>query len=79
MRLLEKRETARLGSRSGASEVKQHKWFAKTNWGLLRNTQPPVGFSVRARVAPMARSRCALSLLMLFHRSSLPPPTAWTQ
>lgn len=41
-RLLDKRESTRLGSRSGASEVKQHKWFAKINWGLLRNTQPPV-------------------------------------
>lgn len=41
-RLLDKRESHRLGSRSGASEVKQHKWFAKTNWGLLRNTQPPI-------------------------------------
>jgi protein-serine/threonine kinase len=65
--LLEKRETARLGSRSGASEVKQHKWFAKTNWGLLRNMQPPVSFSVWARVArtpcPM---RCVPSLLTPF-------------
>jgi protein-serine/threonine kinase len=41
-RLLDKRETSRIGSRSGASEVKQHKWFAKMNWGLLRNMQPPV-------------------------------------
>ncbi|THG98563.1 hypothetical protein EW026_g3641 [Hermanssonia centrifuga] len=41
-RLLDKRESTRLGSKSGASEVKQHKWFAKINWGLLRNTQPPV-------------------------------------
>lgn len=41
-RLLEKDERRRLGSRSGASEVKQHKWFAKINWGLLRNTQPPI-------------------------------------
>ncbi|EMD40561.1 hypothetical protein CERSUDRAFT_45092 [Gelatoporia subvermispora B] len=41
-RLLDKRETTRLGSKSGASEVKQHKWFAKINWGLLRNTQPPI-------------------------------------
>ncbi len=41
-RLLDKREWTRLGSKSGASEVKQHKWFAKMNWGLLRNTQPPV-------------------------------------
>ncbi|KAI0092772.1 Pkinase-domain-containing protein [Irpex rosettiformis] len=42
LRLLDKRETTRLGSKSGASEVKQHKWFAKINWGLLRNTQPPI-------------------------------------
>ncbi|KAJ3485356.1 hypothetical protein NLI96_g5022 [Meripilus lineatus] len=41
-RLLDKRETTRLGSKSGASEVKQHKWFAKISWGLLRHTQPPV-------------------------------------
>ena len=43
-RLLDKKESTRLGSKSGASEVKQHKWFAKINWGLLRNTQPPVSF-----------------------------------
>lgn len=42
MRLLHKDEWRRLGSQSGASEVKQHKWFAKLNWGLLRNTRPPV-------------------------------------
>jgi hypothetical protein len=49
-RLLDKRETTRLGSKSGASEVKQHKWFAKINWGLLRHTQPPVStvFSILA-------------------------------
>ena len=41
-RLLDKSERTRLGSKSGASEVKQHKWFAKINWGLLRNTRPPV-------------------------------------
>ncbi|TFK43355.1 Pkinase-domain-containing protein [Crucibulum laeve] len=41
-RLLDKNERTRLGSRSGASEVKQHKWFAKINWGLLRNTRPPI-------------------------------------
>ncbi|OBZ77065.1 Serine/threonine-protein kinase nrc-2 [Grifola frondosa] len=41
-RLLDKRESTRLGSKSGASEVKQHKWFGKLNWGLLRNTQPPI-------------------------------------
>lgn len=42
MRLLDKNERSRLGSKSGASEVKQHKWFSKINWGLLRNMQPPV-------------------------------------
>lgn len=41
-RLLDKSERTRLGSKSGASEVKQHKWFAKINWGLLRNTRPPI-------------------------------------
>ena len=44
MKLLDKNELTRLGSKSGASEVKQHKWFSKVNWGLLRNTQPPVSF-----------------------------------
>ena len=48
-RLLDKREWTRLGSKSGASEVKQHKWFAKINWGLLRNTQPPVSTCTRAQ------------------------------
>jgi len=42
LRLLQKDETRRLGSQSGASEVKQHKWYAKINWGLLRNTTPPI-------------------------------------
>jgi len=42
--LLDKDERTRLGSRSGASEVKQHKWFSKVNWGLLRNSRPPVSF-----------------------------------
>ncbi|KAF9221874.1 Pkinase-domain-containing protein [Gyrodon lividus] len=42
IRLLDKDERTRLGSRSGASEVKHHKWFAKINWGLLRNTRPPI-------------------------------------
>lgn len=44
-RLLDKNESTRLGSRSGASEVKQHKWFAKLNWGLLRNGKPPVSIA----------------------------------
>ncbi|KAI9510421.1 Pkinase-domain-containing protein [Russula earlei] len=41
-RLLDKEEVSRLGSKTGASEVKQHKWFGKVNWGLLRNTEPPI-------------------------------------
>jgi protein-serine/threonine kinase len=41
-RLLDKEEHTRLGSKTGASEVKQHKWFSKINWGLLRNTEPPI-------------------------------------
>ena len=58
-RLLDKKESTRLGSKSGASEVKQHKWFAKINWGLLRNTQPPVSshsFSCYVRPAPQIRA-----------------------
>ncbi|GAA5874747.1 hypothetical protein JCM16303_002970 [Sporobolomyces ruberrimus] len=41
-RLLCKDEHKRLGSQSGASEVKQHKWFATLNWGLLRHQKPPI-------------------------------------
>ncbi|GAA6011880.1 hypothetical protein JCM11491_000089 [Sporobolomyces phaffii] len=41
-RLLFKDEHKRLGSQSGASEVKQHKWFASINWGLLRHSKPPI-------------------------------------
>ncbi|KDN53036.1 Pkinase-domain-containing protein [Tilletiaria anomala UBC 951] len=41
-KLLIKDENKRLGSQSGASEVKQHKWFAPISWGLLRNLTPPI-------------------------------------
>lgn len=41
-KLLIKDETTRLGSVTGASEVKEHRWFATINWGLLRNRQPPI-------------------------------------
>ncbi|RSH93821.1 hypothetical protein EHS25_006469 [Saitozyma podzolica] len=41
-KLLIKDEHKRLGSNSGASEVKQHKWFATVNWGLLRHMTPPI-------------------------------------
>jgi len=41
-KLLCKNEHKRLGSQTGASEVKHHKWFATLNWGLLRNSKPPI-------------------------------------
>ncbi|KAL7424287.1 serine/threonine protein kinase, AGC [Cryptotrichosporon argae] len=41
-KLLIKDEHKRLGSSSGASEVKQHKWFANVSWGLLRHMTPPI-------------------------------------
>lgn len=42
LRLLHKDDWRRLGSKTGASEVKQHRWFATLKWGLLRNEQPPI-------------------------------------
>ncbi|PLW15864.1 hypothetical protein PCASD_19723 [Puccinia coronata f. sp. avenae] len=41
-KLLIKDELQRLGSQTGASEVKLHKWFASISWGLLRNCRPPI-------------------------------------
>ncbi|GAC94623.1 likely protein kinase [Pseudozyma hubeiensis SY62] len=41
-KLLIKDELKRMGSQSGASEVKQHKWFSSISWGLLRNSTPPI-------------------------------------
>jgi len=41
-KLLIKDEHKRLGSQLGASEVKQHRWFAQISWGLLRNQTPPI-------------------------------------
>lgn len=41
-KLLVKDEHKRLGSQLGASEVKQHRWFASVSWGLLRNQKPPI-------------------------------------
>lgn len=41
-KLLVKDEHKRLGSQLGASEVKQHRWFANISWGLLRNQTPPI-------------------------------------
>ncbi|KAJ3127192.1 hypothetical protein HK098_006644 [Nowakowskiella sp. JEL0407] len=41
-KLLIKDETRRLGSKSGASEVKAHPAFKGLNWALLRNETPPI-------------------------------------
>lgn len=41
-KLLIKDELKRMGSQSGASEVKTHKWFTPISWGLLRNLTPPI-------------------------------------
>lgn len=41
-KLLIKDEDRRLGSKSGASDVKQHAFFKGLNWALLRNTTPPI-------------------------------------
>ena len=41
-KLLCKDEHKRLGSQSGASEVKQAKWFASINFALLRHLKPPM-------------------------------------
>jgi protein-serine/threonine kinase len=59
-RLLDKEENTRLGSKTGASEVKQHKWFSKINWGLLRNTVPPVSCA-----AWVARSKTVACVLLV--------------
>ncbi|KAG7745943.1 hypothetical protein KL929_004760 [Ogataea haglerorum] len=41
-KLLIKDETKRLGSRSGASEIKTHSFFKNVQWALLRNQKPPM-------------------------------------
>jgi serine/threonine protein kinase len=40
--LLVKDDQVRLGSRAGASDVKQHAFFKTTNWALLRHLPPPI-------------------------------------
>ena len=32
----------RLGSRAGASDVKNHQFFRSTQWALLRHMRPPI-------------------------------------
>lgn len=41
-KLLIKDENKRLGSKTGASEVKGHPFFKNTQWALLRNQKPPL-------------------------------------
>ncbi|KAK6457266.1 kinase-like domain-containing protein [Scheffersomyces xylosifermentans] len=41
-KLLIKDEAKRLGSRTGASEIKNHVFFKSTQWALLRNQKPPM-------------------------------------
>ncbi|KAH9810501.1 Serine/threonine-protein kinase nrc-2 [Teratosphaeria destructans] len=41
-KLLIKDELRRLGSRAGASDVKQHPFFRSTSWALLRHQKPPI-------------------------------------
>jgi protein-serine/threonine kinase len=40
--LLIKNEFNRLGSKNGASDVKNHLFFKGTRWALLRNQTPPI-------------------------------------
>lgn len=41
-KLLIKDETKRLGSKTGASDIKSHAFFKNTQWALLRNQKPPM-------------------------------------
>ncbi|KAM9899736.1 hypothetical protein OXX69_009355 [Metschnikowia pulcherrima] len=41
-KLLIKDETKRLGSRMGASDIKNHAFFKNTQWALLRHQKPPM-------------------------------------
>ncbi|KAI9483904.1 MAG: kinase-like domain-containing protein [Benjaminiella poitrasii] len=41
-KLLEKDEDRRLGSRAGASDIKDHAFFKSINFALLRHSKPPI-------------------------------------
>lgn len=41
-KLLIKDESKRLGSKMGASDIKNHPFFKNTQWALLRNQKPPM-------------------------------------
>lgn len=66
-KLLVKDELRRLGSQSGASEVKQHKWFSPISWGLLRNSTPPVSFRVSNLPIPRDDLLTFISRLLVLH------------
>lgn len=84
-KLLIKDEIKRLGSQSGASEVKSHKWFAPITWGLLRNTRPPIvpSATVRLPISAALSEKSEPNIFLAF--SSLPSfpshkrRTAWIQ
>ena len=40
--MLRKDEKKRLGSKRGASDVKEHPWFKSVSWALLRHQTPPI-------------------------------------
>jgi len=42
VQLLVKNENARLGSKSGAGDIKAHAFFKEVKWALLRNETPPI-------------------------------------
>jgi p70 ribosomal S6 kinase len=61
-KLLEKRPEKRLGAGPrGADLIKEHKWFANIDWGLLEAgyVKAPFVPSVRARVLPACAARGA--------------------
>ncbi|KAK5963526.1 putative serine/threonine protein kinase KIN82 PWA37_004658 [Arxiozyma heterogenica] len=41
-KLLVKNEAKRLGSKSGAADLKKHPFFKKVKWSFLRNQEPPL-------------------------------------
>lgn len=55
-KLLIKDEAKRLGSHSGASEIKSHPFFKNTQWALLRNQKPPMIPVINHKRKPTAGS-----------------------
>nr|AML79491.1 putative LOV domain-containing protein [Pediastrum duplex] len=57
--LLVKDPAKRLGTRSGAEEIKKHEFFKGLNWALVRNEQPPY---VPRKVAAAGKEGSGLSM-----------------